>query len=100
MTQEQEFKEYLETIIQMTCGFKPEVKATEFAPGTIQAFLFGTQEQQALMMGREGKTINAIGRLALIFGKRHNFFPYVYVRRRNQVDDNLAETLATGKFLT
>ena len=51
------------------------------------------------MMGRGGKTINAISRLALIFGKRHNFFPYVYVRRRNQVDDNLAETLATGKFL-
>jgi hypothetical protein len=95
----QEFKTYLETIIQMTCGFTPTIKVVELAPGTIQAFMEGTQEQQALMMGREGKTIGAITRFALIFGKRHNFFPYVYVRPRNQVDDNLAETLATGKFL-
>ena len=95
-----EFQTYLETIISMTCGFTPTIKVVELAAGTIQAFMEGTQEQQALMMGREGKTIAALTRLALIFGKRHNFFPYVYVRRRNEVDDNLAETLATGKFLT
>jgi len=95
-----EFQTYLQTIIEMTCGFTPTIKVVELAPGTIQAFMEGTAEQQALMMGREGKTISALTRLALIFGKRHNFFPYVYVRRKNEIDDNLAETLATGKFLT
>ena len=93
MTQEQELKEYLETIIQMTCGFTPTVKVVELAPGTIQAFMEGTQEEQALMMGREGKTITALTRMALIFGKRHNFFPYVYIRRKSVTGDSFNKIL-------
>ena len=88
-----EFQTYLEKIVEMTCGFKPTVKVLEIAPGTLQAFLEGTQDEQALMMGREGKTITALTRFALIFGKRHQFFPYIYVRRKSETDDAFGETL-------
>ena len=88
-----EFQTYLENIIESTCGFKPKVRVDEITPGTMQAFLEGTQEQQALMMGKEGRTITAITRLALIYGKRHNFFIYIYVRRREDLSETVIQNI-------
>ena len=93
-----EYKTYLENIIEMTCGFKPNVRVDEITPGTMQAFLEGTQEEQALMMGKEGRTIAAITRLSIIFGKRHNFYTYIYVRRRDKIDEALDRTVIQNIF--
>ena len=95
----QEFITYMNTIIEMTCGFKPSLKVIEPYPGTIQIWIEGSPDERALIMGRMGETIKAFSRLAQIFARRHKYFVYVYVKPKNQIEQNLDETIKLNVFM-
>ena len=94
-----DFTIYMNTIIEMTCGFKPPLKVVEPYPGTIQVWIEGTPDERALIMGRMGKTIEAFSRLAQIFARRHKYFVYVYVKPRDNVQEHLDETIKLNMFI-
>ena len=93
----------MNTIIEMTCGFKPPLKVVEPYPGTIQVWIEGTPDERALIMGRMGKTIEAFSRLAQIFARRHKYFVYVYVKPKSsteqEMNDRLDDTVKLNVFL-
>lgn len=85
-----EFTEYARQIIKLTCGFEPNVRVEEPFVGTVQIFLSGTPEERSLIMGREGKNINAFSRLIFIFARRNKYYSYTYVQPKEKeiVSDN------------
>ena len=94
-----EFTEYLEQIINLTCGFKPALKVVEPYSGTIQVWIEGTPDERALIMGKEAKNLQAFTKLAHIFARRHNTYIYIYVRPKDPLQDKLDETIALGTFI-
>ena len=95
----QEFITYMNTIIEMTCGFKPSLKVIEPTTGTIQVWIEGTPDERALIMGRMGKTIEAFSRLAQIYSRRHKYFCYIYVKPKDGVQQALDETIKLNVFM-
>jgi|ERR1035437_177229 predicted RNA-binding protein Jag len=94
-----DFTNYMNTIIEMTCGFKPPLKVVEPYPGTIQVWIEGTPDERALVMGRGGKTIEAFSRLAQIYARRHKYFIYIYVKPKSEIENNLDETIKLNMYL-
>jgi len=94
-----EFKEYIEKIIELTCGFKPVINVEEPYKGTIQIWVSGTPTERALVMGKEAKNIQAFYRLVCIFARRKNCFVYLYVKPRDELEKKLEETIKLNTFI-
>lgn len=80
-----EFKNLVETMISMTFGFTPHVKIIVPYANTIQIWIEGEQEERAIIMGKDGKNIAAISRLAFIFARRNNCYVYIYVQPKDEM---------------
>jgi predicted RNA-binding protein Jag len=94
-----EFKNYIENIIELTCGFKPTVDVKEPYNGTIQIWISGSQNERALIMGKEARNIQAFNRLACIFARRKNCFIYIYVKPKDkELDRKLNDTVIDNIF--
>ena len=95
---QQEFSNYMEQIINLTCGFKPALRVIEPTTGTIQVWIEGTPDERALIMGKEAKNLQAFTRLAHIFARRHKLFCYIYVKPKTIIEDNLEKTIVSNIF--
>ncbi len=87
---EEKFKTYVENIIELTLGFKPEVVVTQLDNKSVQIMLDGTPEQRAEMMGRDANNFQAFKGITRLYGRREGKLSYLYIKVQKQDAEDIA----------